>query len=414
MPEIRKPFGSGIYSPHGISFGGLRDLAMKEPENFQAKFERAVESGKIKLTDIRDIRALWQSFVDVPVKVSLPDISGSVRTITTSAFPIMTGSLVIAQMNQAYMDLPTIGQNLVTEMDDNKKITFIAGLSALDNKKTEVKEGEDFPEISATEAKYEIRHRLNGRKLTMSAAVIEENNIASFALLVNDLGKFINRRIEKLTLERVTDYHASKASPAAPYVYRPDGVGTALFSATANTPGTRCPSGNRINSNDLVDETDLDAARELFAGFKDDNGERIGIARSRQVILVPDAKVKTLAKILNSQYVPGVENEISNWGPSGMFHVPMERVFSTPLLDDLSTVTWYYGDFQSQFIRKWKLRFEYASLGMDTQAFLNARIAAQYRIAYDVEVGARDYVYVVQCLSATTAPGDETTTYVAA
>jgi len=73
-------------------------------------------------------------------------------------------------------------------------------------------------------------------------------------------------------------------------------------------------------------------------------------------------------------------------------------------LDDLSTTVWYLGWFEKQFKRKWKLRFEYVTLGQDTESYLRSRIAFQARLGWDVEIGATDYVYVVQCLSATTAP----------
>jgi len=205
----------------------------------------------------------------------------------------------------------------------------------------------------------------------------------------------------------VTDYDGSKSSPTEPYVYRPNGTGTALFSATANTPGTRAPSGTCIQNNALVDETDLDASRNRLAGFKNARGERISLPWSEVVTFVPYALIGTLSKIGNSEYVPGVENERSNYGPSGMWSIPPERRLTTPKLDDLSSSAWYQGIPKRQFKRKWKLRFEYVTLGTDTQAYLNSRIAFQARIAWDVEIGATDYVYWVQNLSGTTFPADE-------
>ncbi|MFA7098196.1 MAG: hypothetical protein WC383_17150, partial [Gammaproteobacteria bacterium] len=192
-----------------------------------------------------------------------------------------------------------------------------------------------------------------------------------------------------------------------PYVYRPEGTGTALYSATANTPGTRAPSGTRKESNAFADYTDLEAARQLLATMKNERGRRIAVPRSQIALLVPDALIDKVARVLNSEMTPGVENEVSSWGPRGMFHVPIERVYSSPKLDDLSASAWYYGAFRRQFVRKWKMRYEIVTLGMDTQAYLNSQIAFQARIAWDCEVGATDYVYVVQNLSGTTAPADE-------
>ena len=104
--------------------------------------------------------------------------------------------------------------------------------------------------------------------------------------------------------------------------------------------------------------------------------------------------------------MPGRENEKSNYGPGGMWHMPAGRIINTPKLDDLSATTWYLGAFKRQFTRKWKMDFEYVTLGTDTQAYLNSQVAFQARIAWDMEVGATDYVYVIQCLAAETAPVD--------
>jgi len=144
-----------------------------------------------------------------------------------------------------------------------------------------------------------------------------------------------------------------------------------------------------------------------MATMLNNRGKRITIPRSMIKILVPDAIVGAVMKVLNSEYVPGVENEKSNWGPAGKWTIPAERVISSPKMDDLSSSAWYYGAFQKQFKRKWKMRFEYVTLGSDTQAYLNSQIAFQARLAWDVEIGAVDYIYVIQNLTATDAPYDE-------
>jgi len=280
-------------------------------------------------------------------------------------------------------------------------------VSTLDKEQDEVKERGDFPEVGVDEEKVEIRHKKNGRKITFSVESILENDLQDIVQRTNALGEIAAEWIEEQTLARVTDHYGSKSSAAEPYVYRPAGTGTALFSATANTPGTRAPLGNRITSNAFVDETDLDAARIRLATMKNNRGKRITIPRSLIQILCPDAIVGNVLKVLNSEYVPGVENEKSNWGPAGKWNIPAERVVSSPKMDDLSSSAWYYGAFKKQFKRKWKMRFEYVTLGSNTQAYLNSQIAFQARLAWDVEIGAVDYIYCIQNLSASTAPADE-------
>ncbi|MFA5436121.1 MAG: hypothetical protein WC372_08805 [Candidatus Neomarinimicrobiota bacterium] len=401
----RRFFSNIVGAGSGIPLSELRTMIKNHPQEFVHKIQNLADSGKLKLQDFRNLRDLFLYTHDLQVPVQM-EVMGAQRAITASAFPILTGTLAIAAINAAYATVPTIGEQLVTEIEDNKKVTTIAAVNALDNKVDEVKETEDFPEIGSDEEKVEIRHKRNGRKLTVSAESIEENELADILSRINALGEIAAEFVEEQTLRRVTDYYGSKSSAAEPYVYRPGGTGTALFSATANTPGTRAPSGTCVQNNALVDETDLDAARVRLASMKNARGTRISLPWSEVVVLVPYALIGTLAKIGNSEYVPGVENEQNNYGPRGMWSIPPERRLTTPKLDDLSATAWYMGMPKRQFRRKWKLRFEYVTLGADTQAYLNSRIAFQARIAWDCEIGATDYVYWVQNLSATTFPAD--------
>lgn len=394
-----------VSSAPGFSLRDLRDMAKHNPALFMERVQRLIAEKKLTFAQMRDMKGLFGVLHDIPVPVRM-NIGGAVRTVSASAFPILTGSLVIAAMNDAYQGLETIGEQLVTELEDAKKVTSISAVHSLDKDISSVKETDEFPEISASDEKAEIRHLRNGRLLTISQEAIEENEIPDIVNRVNALAEISSDWVEEQTLYRIYDYYGSAAAPAAPYTYRPDGAGTALYSATANTPGARAPLGNWVQNNALADETDLEAARIRLATMKNGRGKRITIPQSLIKILVPNALVGKALKIANSQYVPGVENEVSNWGPQGKFFIPPERIVSSPKLDDISSTAWLYGAFQKQFVRKWKLRFEYVTLGMDTESYLKRRIAFQARIAWDVEIGATDYVYVVFNTTAAAMPKD--------
>ncbi len=297
--------------------------------------------------------------------------------------------------------VPTIGQDLVTDVDDNKRVSIYAAITSMDVNEDKVKEGDDFPEISAGEEKYEIRSLRNGRRLSITAETIEENDVTNIVDRINALAEIANERIEEQTLRRVCDIDGSADSATEPYVLRPDGSGTGPYSATANTPGTRAPSGTRVKSNALADDTDLENARALLVKMLNSRGKRINIPMSQAQLVVPDALIGIATYLTKSELMPGTVNELNVWGPRGRYQ---PQIVSSPKLDDLSTSAWYLGNFKKQFRRKWKLRMEYVTLGMDTESFLRSRIAFQARIAWDVEIGALDYVYVVQNLSGTVAP----------
>jgi len=383
----------------GLDVAGLRSKALAEPITFMHEFQELVDAG-LRMQDIRSIRDMFNALSPVDVQVQFP-IAGQNRAVMSSAFPLTSGILAIAGINDAYEAVPTIGQELVTEMNDNKRNTVVAGILSDNPSVDGVKEGDDFPEIGASEEKYEIRHKRNGRRLSITAEMIEENDVSGIVDRINALGEISGEMIEEQTIDRVCDHVGSATSPAEPYVLHLNGSGVALFQ-TDNDPLTRLSSsGNRYTTNSLVDTTDLENVRLRLASFTNPRGKRINIPASQCTILVPNALYSTALKIRGSELEPSVENELNAWGPRGAFQ---PKVLSSPKLDDISTSAWYYGNFKKQYRRKWKLNFEYMSLGNTTESYLVKRIAAQFRLAWDVEVGAVDYVYVIQSLAATTAP----------
>ena len=394
IPDTAISFGAGLDAE------ALRELGKNHPDEFGLKMRALIDEGKLTWASVRSLPRLFNRLFDVPINAQF-EFGGEQRAIMSSAFPLLVGGLTVAGFNAAYDAIPTIGQELVTEIESNKKVTEIASITSQDSQIDRVDEGKDFPEIGAGEERYEIRHKRNGRRLSITAETIEENDVSGIVDRINALAEIASEFVEEQTLRRVCDIDGSGTSPAEPYVLRPNGAGVAPYQ-TDNDPLTRLhASGNRYNTNVLADETDLENARSRLTGMKNTRGKKINIPMSQCILLVPDALAPTALKILNSELVPGVENEISNWGPRGSYR---PRLVSSPKLDDLSTTVWYLGDFKKQFRRKWKLRFEYLSLGMDMMDFLKSRIAFQARIAFDVEIGAIDYVYVVQNLAATTAP----------
>jgi len=395
-PMIR----SDIRFGSGMDVDSLRAMAEANPETFMDRCQEFIDKGELKWQDVRSLPRLFHALADVQVKAHF-EFAGQTRAVMASAFPLLAGGMTIAGLNAEYETVPTIGQELVTEAEDSKKVSIYAATTSEDVQIDRVDESKDFPEIGAGEEKYEIRSLRNGRRLSITAETIEENNVAGIVDRINKLAQISSNWVEKQTLRRVCDIDGSATTPAEPYVLRPNGAGTPLY-VTSAAVLTRCgASGNRKTNNALADHTDLEAARLLLTAMTDSLGERVYIPMSSCTLLVPDALLAEAMQILNSEMISGTLNEWSSWGPRGAFR---PRLLSSPRLDDLSTTVWYLGDFAKQFVRKWKLNFEYVTLAGDTESFLRARIAFQARIAWDVEIGARDYVYVVQNLSATTAP----------
>lgn len=393
-----------------VSGGGHANLvalvraAKEHPEEFYDVVQRAAEANEIGWEHVRSLPALLEALIDIEVPVRMSITGLQERTIMSSAFPLLSGALTIAALNAGYERVPTIGQDLVREMDDPKEWSVIAGVEAIDVNAPAVKEGDDFPMVGATEEKFHIGSNRNGRRLAITQETVDRNDVAGIIQRINGLMEIGADYVEERTLAKVTDHYGSGASPKAPYALIIGGTATQLYNATADNPGTKAPSGTRVTNNALVDETDLNNALNVLAAMKNSRGKRLSMRPSSMQLLVPFALLPTADKILGSELTPGTENELNNWGPRGRNR---PQLVSSPKMDDLSTSAWYLGDFKRQFMRKWGFRMEYMTLAMDAQTYLRSRIAFQARIAWDCEIGATDYVYVVQCLAATTAPIDE-------
>jgi len=379
-----------------VDAAALRSTAAAEPKEFVRKMHDLTEREEkpLRWQQVRNVKALQDALADVVV----PGYDATQkRMVDTSAFQVLTSNLTVAGINDAYQAVPTIGDQLVTEFDDNKKITsFIGAVNLIDATRERVDEGKPFPLIGAGEERYQIHHKRNGARIAITQEMFEENDVAGIVSLIDCLGSWAGEQIEKLTLRYVFDVDG--AAGAEPYVYRPQDGASALY-VSSNAVQTRVhSSGNLVTSNALVDGSNIEAARLRLAGAKNSRGEPINVFGSEMQMVIPDALHMVAWQIKNSVLEPGVWNQKNAYGPEGMLGY---KILTSTVLDQLSTSTWGFGNFPAQLLRKWKLRPESVVMPGTSpgaaQSFLDARIGYQARIAWDMSVGARDQgVYVTK------------------
>ena len=384
----------------------LRERAIKDPGLFADNMDAAIEEDDISWQSLSragvSMRDLYKALADVPVETGMPDMTGRTRAVMTSAFPLLAGNLTAQALEMGFEQHETIGEQLVRELDSNKKNEIVARVVASNPPEGGVKEGDPYPLMGATEDWVNIGHRRDGFRMAITQETLDEIDIPGFLNMLWQGAEIASNRIEQQTLDRVTDKNGSNTTAAAaPYAFKPQGTPTQLYNATANNPGVRAPSGTRITNTPLAGVDDLETARAHFASYRDDRGKRTNrwTNDGSMIALVPDARRTTLESILNSVDVPGVVGERNVFGPQGSQKI---TPLSSPLLDNITTVDWWLGRFNRQFVRKWMLRLENFSIAMDPAAFLMSRVAWQGRLGWDVEIGAEDYTWVVQLLEGTT------------
>jgi len=137
VPNVR--IGDG-----GMDVDSLRGLAEREPETFMRRCHELIAKGELSWENVRNLPKLFHALADIEVPARF-EIAGQTRAIMASAFPLLSGALTIAGINAAYEAVPSIGQELVTELEDSKKVSEVAAITSEDTTIDRVDEGKDFP-----------------------------------------------------------------------------------------------------------------------------------------------------------------------------------------------------------------------------------------------------------------------------
>lgn len=386
---------------------GLIELAKKDGRRFVEITGQLVTEGKLRWDDpIIDMRALFDATIDIPTEVEI-EVAGlgasSRRTLTTSAFPIIAGQLTAELLERQDDEAETIWQELVTVRDTNKETTHLIRIINQDPSHVGGKrrvEGDPYPLMASGEERMQVDTLDDGRRVAINQKVIETNDKAGFIEQVGGLREWANNRRDVVALHRVWDLYGSGTSPAAPYVYRPDGTGTALYT-TSTTAHRRAKSGTRITDRPLVDGQSLQAAINVLANMRDENGIRVG-GLTELDLVVPHALASVADVIVLSERTPGVVEAYNPYGPRGRYRI---RVITSPKIDDFTTTDWLLGRrINRQFVMVTRINMEFVSMPGSMTDFLRTRLAFEARIADEFEVGARDHNRVVQALATTTAP----------
>lgn len=408
--KSRNGFGVQVRSNYHVGGGeadmrGLFDIAKKNGTKFLEVTRALIQQGKLRMEDV-DLRALFIETIDLQceVRAFIPGIGE--RTLQTSAFPILTGNLIAELLDRPDDSAEPIWSRLVTVRPTMKDTTHLVRVVNSDPSHTggnKRAEGAPYPLMVSGEERVQVDTVDDGRRIAIGQKLIETNDKPALIEQVNALREWANERRDKITLLRAYDVAGSGATPAAPYVYRPNGTGAALYNVST-TAHRRAPSGTRVINNAIVDGANLKALIDVLANMRDENGNRVS-ALNELELLSPHALSDVIERILGSDMTPGVENEKNPYGPKGRFKIT--PIYS-PKIDDFTTTSVVLArKFSKQFVLVSRVDMEYVSMAASMQDFLRTRMALEARIADEFEVGARDHNRAVQSLAgsvAATAP----------
>jgi hypothetical protein len=301
------------------------------------------------------------------------------EAVTASQFSTLVGTLLSTQVMKAYNEAAKVADQLVTKFQSTQEVDRVPG-AYLTGTLEDVSEGAEYPHTADVEEKYvTIGHGKRGLILDVTDEAVRFDRTG----LVMDRATQLGRRMARDRESRIISVIQDLAGYSAWY---PSGSTSALYANAAGAGNTH--AYDNLVTDVLADYTDLNALYLLLRLMKDENADPINVMPT--TLLVPVTLEITATRIINNEVLPGGTNNERN---------PFANRFgiiSTPDLDNESTTAWYLGDFKSAFKEKvvippQVMRRRY---GDNNEDAWRRDIVASFKVRYDSQVRAVDYVYV--------------------
>lgn len=310
--------------------------------------------------------------------------------LLSAAFATLSTKLLSAKVIEGYNSAEgMVMDKLVPTVSTPRRNVNIAGVTSLGGG-AEVEDGHAYPETDFSTKWVQTFEKKYGNLLSLSELAMQEDQTGLIMRNAGQVGNMLRQQREIAMVRGVTD--------ADTKTYRPSGSFVALYSSTnQNLIGTSGITGY-TSALPLTDWSTIDSiltcrATKVVDDRIDGTPQPIADLQGPATLLVPMALytkanyIKTATTVkLNPGVTSGTSMEFSN-PVGGRFNVE-----TSVYLDSLSASTYYYGQFNKQFIwsEVWPL-----------QTFMQA---ANSEAAFERDVGLRIKVRYLGGLSAIDTP----------
>jgi len=274
--------------------------------------------------------------------------------VRAALFPVITGELIGRKVLEGYESSEGfIGDRLTTVLPSRYRSQKLAGFTALAGP-AEVAEGHPYEESTFDEKYVTTEESKQGRILSIQEELIGFDQTGEINRRALALGYFLRQERERTIVRGVTDADAV----AGKYVYRPGGVGTALYKADGshrNWIGVGNTTSAGFNAAvPLTDVGDVETVLHYRATqVLDDriDGAPRPIVAPAKFVLVPERLRGTARSIVHATEVTRLSGETTSTAANpigGLF-----EVLSSPFIDEQggqAANDWYVGDFARQFV----------------------------------------------------------------
>lgn len=322
---------------------------------------------------------------------SIQELYHFCESVDVTQFPVITATLVEKKVIDAFNNMPTVGDKLVTKFPSKLQISKVPGADLSLNMR-DIEPGMPYhhdADIAEHYVQVEGKKRGDILDITEEAILFDQTG-----LVLREAEKFGKKAA--LDRERKILYTIQDATVGGVnyYAYYPSGSRVALYSGAVALTHVY----SNLMDHALQHWTDLDHAKTMFTAMRDNTGDPILV--EPKILLLPKAKETVGKRLIANTMVPG-----ARIGVTGVTDNPNEanpfanayEVVASVYLDIVSTTAWYLGDFKEQFVEKEVYPLQVLTRKDDkNEPAWERDIIAQYKVRYYSQPAAVDYRYVVK------------------
>ena len=331
---------------------------------------------------------------------SAVEVMESAGAVATMSFQEISREAIQSMIMDPYQSPEFVLSNLIPVRQSAFSFEKVLGVSQIGDEVSEVAEGEEYPLAGVTQSYMhmpETKKRGFRVQLTREAIFFDRTNLIQARCGNGGLSMGQNR--EKRATDCVIDENGgAKSAVEGGHRYHFKGNSIATY---GNSSGNH-DWDNLQASNQLLDQSDVDAAIQLFNGLTDpDTGEPIVLAaRHLLVAQSQEMTARAIRDMTKRTYtLPGfatsgnpVQIEVAGNG------LPNFEIITGPYVAArLATDTdWFYGDISQAFeyVQNWAP--EVKRLGANTQLEFSNDIVDQYRFSEYGNFGTKNPRYMTK------------------
>lgn len=357
-------------------------------ENAAQEVDGLLAEGAVQPQDF-SIRELFEELVDPDRRFdSSTDPQIISEAISSSAFPVITNTLLFRSTMPEYTTNSGLADELVTEEQASKtQSEDIAGMTDLEGPEMRP-EQLAYTETAFGEKDIRIFTADFGRLISLTREAIFDDRTGEMLRRARRIGKKGGQHRTKMIIQTIEmlPRTAFKEATTRAFVYKGTAITQAVFySADHSTIDAQ------TNPNTVADALGTAGMNNLllrFDAMTDVIGDEIVI--EPRILLVPGALRMTAWQLLASPMQFDTANRAQNFfGPQGDVRlVPRVSVFLS------SSSQYYLGDFAEQLLWLWVWKPATAAQGRDTRLAFENQIVQRFRFNYYGGIGHQDYRYI--------------------